>query len=309
MDDVCAQFIPTPAGWRELCSSRTLWRRKNTCQMYQGDRFIKYVKPSRAFFQSDPPSKLFSGQELSSFCKHIKRNAQMFKKTVRLRNCCLSLGRGGGLYKRTHLCSSDWHSSTHWLPYYCREITSNMHTASLAGKTPSRDQECQVGRWQIWHGRKLCLGSYCANLHYFIPDQLKLWKIKDVLFLGHISLFAEWYSLFFSWFFSLFLLFFFFLNKACSSGLELSMGSHQHSCFLFQSCNLGDFYIRKLTSWRLELSASFEPSCFHCTNEDKCCGGNIFPTRASKNLLRQLWTETMFWKRKTTFKGSRMLEI
>lgn len=225
MNDVCAQFIPTPAGWWELCSSLRLWRRKNTCQMYQGDRFIKYVKPSRAFFQSNPPSKLFSGQELSSFCKHIKRNAQKFQKPVRLKSCCLSLGRGGGLYKRTHLYSFDWNSSTHWLLYYCREITSNMHMASLPGKTPSRDQECQVVRRGIWHGRKLCLGSYCANLHYFIPDQLKLWKIKSVLISGHISLFAEWYSIFFSWFFHYFLLFFF--NKAGSSALELSIGSHQ----------------------------------------------------------------------------------
>lgn len=158
--------------------------------------------------------------------------------------------RGGGLYKRTHLYSFDWDSSTHWLPYYCREITSNMHMASLAGKTPSRDQECQVGRWQIWHGRKLCLGSYCANLHYFIPDQLKLWKINDVLFLGHISLFAEWYSLFFSWFFHYFC-FFKKKNKACSSGLELSMGSHQHSCFLFQSW----WFLRKKIHLLMETGA------------------------------------------------------
>lgn len=143
-------------------------------------------------FKLTPPSKLFSGQALSSFCKRIKRNAQKFEKIVSLKSCCLSLGRGGGLYKRTDLYSFDWNSSTHWLLYYCREITSDMHMASLPGKTPSKDQECQVLRWGIWHGWKLYLGSYCANLHHFIPDQLELWKIKAVPFLGHISLFAEW---------------------------------------------------------------------------------------------------------------------
>lgn len=98
-------------------------------------------------FKLTPPSKLFSGQGLSSFCKRIKRSAQKFEKIVSLKSCCLSLGRGGGLYKRTCLYSFDWNSSTHWLLYYCREITSDMHMASLPGKTPSRDQDCQVLRW------------------------------------------------------------------------------------------------------------------------------------------------------------------
>lgn len=133
----------------------------------------------------------------------------------------------------------------HRLLYYYREITSDMHMASLPGKTPSRDQESQVLRWGIWHGRKLCLGSYCANLHHFIPDQLELWKIKAVLFLGRISLFAEWYSVFFSWFYH------FFFNKACSSALGRSIGSHQHSCFVFQFW----WFLRKKTHLLMETGA------------------------------------------------------
>lgn len=108
--------------------------------------------------------------------------------------------------------------------------------------------------------------------------------------------------------FSLFLLFFF-KKKIKHAAVDWNLAWDPINILVF-FFNLGDSYVRKFTSsWRLELLASFEPSCFHCTNEDKCCGENIFPTRASKNLFRQLWTETMFWKRKTTFKGSRMLEI
>lgn len=148
-----------------------------------------------------------------------------------------------------------------------------------------------------------CLGPYYINLHHFILDQLKLWKIKPDLSSGYISLFDEWYPLFFSWYFHYFLLFF---HKACSSTLELSIESHQHY-FLFQSW----WFLCKNSPPHagLELSMSFENFCFHCRNEDKCCGENIFPSGASKNLPRQLWAETLFWKGKQHSKAQGFLKF
>lgn len=240
--------------------------------MYQGNRFIKYVKPSRAFFQSDPPSKLFSGQELSLFCKHIKRNAQKFEKTSGSKAVAFHLAMVVVYIKERVsialtgiVLHTDYFIIAEKSQVICTRLPYQEKHPLGTKNVKFWDEGSDLGGNCAWAGTvqtfiiSFQTSSSCGKSRLSSSKDTFHCLLNDILFS-----FPE--------FFIIFCLFFFIKHAAVHWNLAWDPIN-----ILVLFFNLGDFYVRKLTSsWRLELSVSFEPSCFHCRNEDKCGGGNIF---------------------------------